>query len=410
MEVMRLKKGILAFFLVFLLLTVAQVAYAESVLKAAFIRGGNLWLKIDQNEKQITKEGHAAAPVWSPDGRWVAYSKKDGIWVYDTRNEKNYKVYHEGGSNCQWAPQQDVLAFQDGTILDIVDIRSEKPKSFTNAALGVSSFSWRPDGRGFLTASSANLLPDGWTNPILFTVPLENDLNVQDLTKNVRRFFTIPKHLKKGEEEISSIGTSGFEWSADHKWIAFMVYPTASLAMDSNMVCVLSADGKIFETLDVMASGFPFAWAPSQNLLGYIEGSGRIVFGFKNKNLKVKELPALQSQTLTPKSFVDLNFTWVTNDKLIASRSKSLEWSNEPSKRAMPSLFAIHVSSKNQKQITSPPRGFGDFRPFYVHRNNKLAWTRSNWEKNDVWISKADGTLPMKWIENVDAVSWYDLK
>ncbi|MDQ0914606.1 hypothetical protein [Paenibacillus sp. V4I5] len=126
--------------------------------------------------------------------------------------------------------------------------------------------------------------------------------------------------------------------------------------------------------------------------------------------MKVKELPALQSLILTPKNFVDLSFTWQSDKNVIVSRSPELEWSNKPSKRALPILFRIDIQNKDQKQISFPPIGFGDFNPEFLYLNQKLTWTRSNWEKNDVWISESDGNLAKKWIENVDyqgSVSWY---
>jgi hypothetical protein len=157
-----------------------------------------------------------------------------------------------------------------------------------------------------------------------------------------------------------------------------IVHPTASWSMDSNMLCVLSSDGKKFEPLDEMASGFEFNWAPSSNLLGYIQGGGRMIFGFKNKNLKVKELPALQSLILTPENFVDLSFTWQSDKNVIVSRSPEIEWSNKPSKRALPILFRIDIQNKGQKQISFPPIGYGDFNPEFLYLNQKLTWTRSN--------------------------------
>ncbi|WP_205628758.1 hypothetical protein, partial [Acinetobacter baumannii] len=72
---------------------------------------------------------------------------------------------------------------------------------------------------------------------------------------------------------------------------------------------------------------------------------GRMVFGFKNKRLKIKELPALQSLTLTPKHFVDLSFTWQSDKNVIVSRSPEREWSKEPSKRALPILVSIDIQN-----------------------------------------------------------------
>jgi dipeptidyl aminopeptidase/acylaminoacyl peptidase len=393
-------------------------ANAESTLKAAFIRGGNLWIKMDNKEIQITQDGKVSGPTWSPDGKWIAYSKqgettdKSEIWVYHIKSGKTYHVFHDG-HNYQWAPDKNILAFQGDSVLNVKDFRDGKPGKFYNVALGVDNYSWLPDGKGFLASASADLRPDGWTNPVLYKISLEEDLKPDDLFKNAQKFFEIPGTLKKDKVGVLSIGTSRFQWSPDKKWISFIVEPTASWSMDSNMLCVLSSDGNMFEPLDEMASGFPFYWAPTSNLLGYIQGGGRIVFGFKNKNLKVKELPAFQPLVLTPKGFVDLSFTWQNDENVIVSRSPEREWSNEPAKRSVPILYRINIQKKYQRQISFPPSGYGDFNPKFLQRNKKLTWTRSNWEKNEVWISEPDGTAAKKWIKNIDdqnSVSWYDPK
>lgn len=403
--------------LIFLLcLQNSLMVHAESTLKAAFIRGGNLWIKVGDKETQITDQGNIGSPVWSYDASWIAYSKqgatsdKSEIWVYNTKTQKNYLVFHHG-LNFQWAPDRNLLAYQPQIGINLTDLRGNQPVGTYDVAHGVDSFSWMPDGYGFLVSSNACPRPDGWTNPVLFKIKLEKNLEPDHVFENAKEFFTIPGTLKKNHVEILSIGATGFQWSPDNKWISFIVYPTASWSMDSNMLCVLSADGTKFEPLDEMASGFPFSWAPASNLLGYIQGGGRMVFGFKDKNLKVKELPAIQTLVFTPENFVDLSFTWENNKNVIVSRSTELEWSNETSKRALPILYKINIQNKDQKQISFPPSGYGDFYPEFLKSNKKLTWTRSNWEKNDIWISEPNGTPAVKWIENVDyqgSVSWYD--
>ena len=97
-----------------------------------------------------------------------------------------------------------------------------------------------------------------------------------------------------------SINAGSFAYSPNHKWISFIVSPTASWSMDSDMLCVISADGKEFEAIDEVILEFEPKWAYNKNLLGYIAGGGRIVFGFKNKDMKVTELPAYQTLNLNP--------------------------------------------------------------------------------------------------------------
>lgn len=58
------------------------------------------------------------------------------------------------------------------------------------------------------------------------------------------------------------------------------------------MVCAISSDDRHFEILDeiILEVGRP-KWAPSKDILAYIAGGGRLVFGFKEKDLITKEFP-----------------------------------------------------------------------------------------------------------------------
>ena len=54
--------------------------------------------------------------------------------------------------------------------------------------------------------------------------------------------------------------------------------PTASLAMDSNTLCVISSKGTHFRTLGNMLWFKDWMkWAPSANQLAYISGEGRFL-------------------------------------------------------------------------------------------------------------------------------------
>ncbi|RKD24701.1 hypothetical protein BEP19_08120 [Ammoniphilus oxalaticus] len=391
---------------------------AENTLKAAFVRDGHLWIKQGEQETQITKEGFVWSPVWSRDGKWIAYLKSaeefgEGIvWVYNSETEKNFNLNYQG-ENLQWAPHKNLLAFQPQLGINVTELQGDEPGKTADVARGVNNFSWLPDGKGFLASADANLLPDGWTNPILYKIKLEKDLQPSEEFANATRYFTIPSPLKKGGITLPAIGTSKFAWSPDQKWIAFLVSPTASWSMDSNLLCVLSADGKTFEVLDEMAAGFPFSWAPTKSKLGYIEGEGRIVFGFRDKNLKVQEFTVAKSLELTPDRMVDLAFAWKNNNHVIVSRASERDWSNQPSERVFPQLFQIDLHNKEQKQLSFPPNGYGDFNPEFLESSQKLTWTRSNWETNDIWISATDGTSARKWIQNVSdqsSISWFETR
>ena len=152
--------------------------------------------------------------------------------------------------NPKWSPTENIVAFSAVGVLNISDL-----KHFYNIALGVDDYAWQPDGKGFIASSSASLRPDGWTHPILYTISIEGYQNTKYLTNNAKKLFVIPKELGKDDVKILSIGAGSFTYSPNKQWISFVVSPTASWSMDSDMLCVISVDGKNFEVIDEAQSG-----------------------------------------------------------------------------------------------------------------------------------------------------------
>lgn len=409
---------IIIFILTFLTLIMAPISadthHMNNQLKAAFLRDGNLWILINGEEKQITESGQDYGPQWSYDGTRLLYQTQvpsenlnqdiqTEIWTYHLATEEKKKIF-TNGTHPQWAPHQNTIAFKDFKTLDLLTA-----EGFYNISLGVGDYTWLPNGEGFLLSCAADLRPDGWTNPILYKKYLKEDLDKIQLTGDVHTLFTIPKEIGVGDRKIISIDAGQFQFSPSHKWISFIVSPTASWSMDSNMVCVLSANGKDFEVLDevVFAVGSP-KWAPTKDILAYIAGGGRIVFGFKDKDLKIKEFPVAAS--LTPEKFAELDFTWKDDYTLITSRVKESEWSNDFAKHPLPALYSIDLANNQQIKITEPPSGKGDYQPQYVKSMDKLIWFRSTsfGEKKDLWIANPNGTKPMEWLENVSSIVFYE--
>ncbi|TMV48395.1 translocation protein TolB [Paenibacillus mesophilus] len=379
----------------------AEADRAEFVLKAAFIRNGDLWLKLNgADEQPVTKDGKAAAPKWSHDGKFVAYAageQANDIWVYSLESKRQLHVY-SGGANYEWAPDKNRLAFQIDGILNYADVSPEQVDPFVNVTPGISNYSWLPNGNGFLVSSSAQLLPTGWTDVKLYLVPADANMD----PGKAKLLFTLPPQ----SGSFFAVGTSGFKWSPDGKWISFLAIPTASLSADSNTLCVLSSDGKTFRKVDEMLHYEEwFDWAPGQNMLAYIGGIGR--FAIENKQLRIKEFPVIQRVPYTPKGYADRGFTWEGDRFITVSRSKESEWSNDAALRPLPALYRIDIHRNDQKQITSPPDHNGDFQPTYLAAGKKLAWVRSDRERADAWISNGDGSEAVQVISDIDVPSPY---
>ncbi|WP_243293099.1 TolB domain-containing protein [Bacillus sp. FJAT-47783] len=380
----RLIKILTIIFVLFPVLS--QVEANTTPVKVAFVRDGYLWLKINDEEVKLTNEKatYPYPPSWSHDGKMILYLKEVMVtigsnqetqyelWVYDFEEKEHRKIFYDA-YNPKWSPTENIVAFQSGGVLNISDLTS-----FYNIALGISDYEWKPNGKGFIASSSATIHPTGWLNPILYTISIKDGYkNLTSLTNHVKELFVIPKEVTKDSVEVMSIYARDFNYAPNEKWISFIVSPTASMSMDSNMLCVISADGKEFETIDeiILHLDDP-KWAYHKNLLGYIAGGGRIVFGFKNKDLKVTELPAYHSLTLTPPNYSEMGFTWVDDNSLIVSRVKESEWSNDPKKRPKPSLYNLDLSGQKQVEMTNPPKDKGDYQPKFLPSINKVSWIR----------------------------------
>ncbi|HZG71525.1 MAG TPA: hypothetical protein VEY51_08295, partial [Chondromyces sp.] len=66
--------------------------------------------------------------------------------------------------------------------------------------------------------------------------------------------------------------------------------------------------------------------------------------------------------------------------------------------------------TNEQKRVTTPPKGHGDYNPQYIKSINKLIWLRGvsiTDQKRTLWKANPDGTEAEKWIENVDTIEFY---
>ncbi len=368
--------------------------------KIAFIRHHDLWIKVDGKEKQLTKGEYITGPKWSHDGEWLAYvkGKKQGsLELYRLKDGKKVTPFHSEASNYQWSPKENIIAFVFADTLNTFDVQ-KKNTDFENVSAGVGDYAWYPNGKKFLVSSEAHLLPTGWTGAQLYEVQKDAHMNPHKM----KHLYALPNE----HDDFLALVASGFQWSPDQKWISFLAVPTASWSADSNTLCLVRADGSRFEKVDQMLLNTQwFKWAPANNILAYIEGSGRVAL--ENKHLKVKELPALQQNTFTPKGYVDWDFTWKNDNVIIVSRAKEGGFETLPEKRALPSLYEVDSTSNVQHRITKPPHKQGDYHPIFMKKSNQLIWIRSDRKKADVWLAHRDGKHEMKWIENIDVPEWY---
>lgn len=379
-----------------------SVTKAEVPLKAAFVRDHQLWMKEGDQEIQLTKDKYVYSPQWSHDGRFIAYidgdeqGEKSNLWIYDTKRKENYEPYPSiETSSFTWSPVANELAYISGWVLNVTKTKDGRPYGFENVSLGVSGFEWYPNGKDFIVSAGSNRLPTGWEPIKLYRIPKDMNLN----ENKAKLLYSIPID----EDDLFAVTVGDFKWSHDGKWVSFLGTPTPSWAMDSNPLCVLSSDGKVFKDIGRML-GFSdwFKWAPQANQLAYISGEGR--FFVENKITKIAEIEASTKQVeYTPKGYVDLDLEWLSPSKVIVARSQENKaWVEGPVPTMFTSLYEIDLGSRTQNQITFPKENELDVDPQAV--GSYLTWVRRQDEthKGDVWIKHDKQKEVSIWIENVD--------
>lgn len=397
---MRLKTLLL---LIFFSFQFNFLTHAEEPLKAAFVRDHQLWMKEGDQEIQLTKDKYVSSPKWSYDGRFIAYidgdrlSSKSNLWIYDTQKKENYEPYTTIETySFSWSPVANELAYISGWVLNVTKTKDGRPHGFKNVSLGVGSFEWYPNGQEFIVSASSNRLPTGWEPIKLFQIPKNMNLN----ENKAKPLFSIPID----EDKLFAVTVGDFKWSHDGKWVSFLGTPTPSWAMDSNPLCVLSADGKDFKDIGRML-GFSdwFKWAPVANQLAYISGEGR--FFVENKVITIADIEeaAVKQKEYTPKGYVDLDLEWMSPSKVIVARSKENKtWKEGPVPTMFTSLYEIDLSSNTQNQITHPKKDELDVNPQVV--GSYLTWVRKQIETNrsDVWKKHFNQKEASIWIKDVN--------
>ena len=183
--------------------------------------------------RPLVKQG--AAPVWSPDGKSIAYisTETGGVWVVDVAGGKTREVYAVDRANehsiamsgVAWSPDNRYLAIVDqvinqSTALVLVDVEGIEPLRVlierTLYILGGPQ--WLPLSGSIVFGWSAG---EGGRGPHLWIIdPVSSER--KQITDNISVFFT-PVPWPLGEDRIVFSGAASYErefsghdiWEAD---------------------------------------------------------------------------------------------------------------------------------------------------------------------------------------------------
>lgn len=204
------------------------------------------------------------------------------------------------------------------------------------------------------------------------------------------------------EEQVTKSGkVSHPEWSYDGTRLIYQREVPAEIPDTDTQNEIWMYNIKTKESTRIFYDGYHPSWAPQDYRIAF--QNGRVLNIYNGKEFPV-------SASLTPESYADLDFAWRDNDSIIASRVKETEWSNDALKHPLPALYEVHIESKKQRQITNPPKGLGDYHPYYVQSIGKLSWFRAlgMYDKRDLWIANPDGTAAREWLHDVQEIEFFE--
>lgn len=317
--------------------------------RIAFSRKDGLWLWEAGQERRLLAAGEISAPRFSADGEFIAFRRGRSPYVMRVDGQGPWAL---PGVDLQWAPHGHVMAVSTAAGVEIVPVSEDGPAKPTLTVRDWQGAAWSPDGRRLaLVRAERSQQPMTGRSTIAVMALQEQEPRVL-----LQEAF-YPRTTKGAWGPAGSL-----RWSADGAWLSFMRYcQTASCGNDLNQLAVISVRG---DSPPVTVGTMPpnqslYAWSPVNSVLAFTDGPWRSVF--YNKQVRVAPMPPKAPfQSLTPEGYADREPAWHPSGQYLAlSRSRAIEPhppSGPPQEQAM---WVIPLATRQGHKVQGSDLGIG---------------------------------------------------
>ena len=247
---------------------------------------------------------HAASPVISPDGRYVAYTVRETnwddnlykteIWIADsqagtTRQLTNSGSATKSSSAPAWSPDGHRLAFSsdrtDRRQIYLIDPQGGEGVKLTSGDEGAGSFKWSPDGR--LIAYTAT---DPQTDEMKNREKKYGQFDAIDQDYRMTHLYVVDVIAKQSRRLTQGNFTVGnFDWSPAGKKIAFdhRINPALSNSETANISIVDVDSGQVHLLVSQAGPDRNPIWSPDGSQIAFESAMGSATSSYTNSAIAI---------------------------------------------------------------------------------------------------------------------------
>jgi Tol biopolymer transport system component len=131
----------------------SRIAFVKSFLAPAepdnALKSADVWtVGVGAGRRRLTRDDSASSPVWSSDGRRLAFARGDGVFVVRRDGSRRVRIARaDDPGEPAWSPDGRRVAFTVPAEVRVADVNGTGLRLLARGAESGSSVAWSPDAR-----------------------------------------------------------------------------------------------------------------------------------------------------------------------------------------------------------------------------------------------------------------------